>query len=126
MRFAAEFLMPAHVIGPELSSLTLGKLSDLKAEWGVSMQSVLERAHRMGKVTSEERRRLHRQLGARDWRIREPGSDLLAPESPALAASVGRRLEDSGLARDEVHRLIGSRVGAPTAFDAPRRVLRAL
>jgi hypothetical protein len=31
--FAAEFLMPEHVIRPELRNLSLGKLIDLKREW---------------------------------------------------------------------------------------------
>jgi len=38
--FAAEFLLPVHVIRPELRNLTLGKLIDLKREWSVSMQAI--------------------------------------------------------------------------------------
>jgi len=54
--FAAEFLMPEHIIKPQLRSLTLGKLSDLKLERGVSMQEIFEPAYRLGKVSPEERK----------------------------------------------------------------------
>ncbi|MEU6266222.1 ImmA/IrrE family metallo-endopeptidase [Saccharopolyspora shandongensis] len=47
--FAAEFLMPSHVIKAELRSLTLGKLQDLKQVWGTSMQSLYERAYSLVK-----------------------------------------------------------------------------
>lgn len=125
-QFAAEFLMPSHVIRPQLTNLTLGKLSDLKAEWGVSMQALFERAYRMGKATAEERQKFYRQMNSRGWKTREPGSDLLPPEMPELAASVGRRLDESGLTRREILQLVGTRDGHPTPFDASRRVLRAV
>ncbi len=125
-QFAAEFLMPAHVIGPQLTNLSLGKLSDLKGEWGVSMQAIFERAYRMGKVTSDERQRFYRQMNSKGWKTREPGSELIPPEEPELAASVGRRLDQSGLTRSEIQFLVGARDGHPTPFDAPRRALRAV
>lgn len=42
--------MPEHVISP-LLNLSAGRLLDLKIEWGTSMQAVLERAYRLGRVT---------------------------------------------------------------------------
>lgn len=125
-QFAAEFLMPAHVIGPQLTNLTLGKLSDLKAEWGVSMQALFERAYRMGKATAEERQKFYRQMNSRGWKTREPGSDLLPPETPELAASVGRRLDESGLTRAEILRLIGARAERETPFVPAQRALHAV
>lgn len=124
--FAAEFLMPRHVISPQLTNLTLGKLSDLKAEWGVSMQAIFERAYRMGKTTTEDRQKFYKQMNSRGWKIREPGSDLLPSETPELAISVGQKLDESGLTRREILRLVGAREGHPTPFDVPLRVLRAL
>ena len=125
-QFAAEFLMPAHVIGVQLTNLTLGKLSDLKAEWGVSMQALFERAYRMGRATVEERQRFYRQMNSRGWKTREPGSDLLPSETPELAASVGRRLDESGLTRSEILRLIGARAERETPFVSPKRALHAV
>lgn len=125
-QFAAEFLMPAHVIAPELTNLTLGKLSDLKVEWGVSMQALFERAYRMGKATADERQMFYRQLNRRGWKAREPGNDQLPAESPELAASIGRQLEQSGLTRREMQRLIGTRDGNSTIFEGSTRALRAV
>lgn len=124
-QFAAELLMPAHVIGPELRNLTLGKLRDLKAEWGVSMQAIFERAYRMGRVTPEDRQRFYRQMNSRGWKTREPGSDLLPKESPELAVSIGRRLIKTGLTQAETQQLVGARPGHQTLFDQ-RPTLRVI
>ncbi|MDQ1293744.1 MAG: hypothetical protein QG608_1625 [Actinomycetota bacterium] len=125
-QFAAEFLMPEHIISPQLVNLALGKLSDLKIEWGVSMQAIFERAYRLGKATSEERQKFYRQMNSRGWKTREPASDLLPPETPELAMSVGRRLDESGLTQSEIQKLVGARDGHPTPFVPPRRTLKAV
>ncbi|WP_300591227.1 XRE family transcriptional regulator [Microbacterium sp.] len=125
-QFAAEFLMPEHVIEPELVNLTLGKLSDLKMEWGVSMQAIFERAYRLGKVSSEDRQRFYRQMNSRGWKTREPGSDLLAAETPELARSIGRTLDGSGLTDGEIRQLIGVGPHAATVFRDKPRTLRAV
>lgn len=123
-RFAAEFLMPEHLISPQLSNLTLGKVADLGLEWGVSMQAVYERAYRLGKVTGEARQRFYRQLNSRGWKTREPNSDLIPPEAPELAATVGRQLDQSGLTEKEIRTLVGVRGDSSTPFlpRAPRHL----
>ena len=50
-RFAAEFLMPAEVIKPQLRNISLGRLIDLKRLWGVSMQALIERAYTLPRDT---------------------------------------------------------------------------
>lgn len=105
--FAAAFLMPEHVILPELAKLTLGKLSDLKREWCVSMQAIFERAFQLGSVNATERQKFYRQMSSRGWKKKEPLSDVLPTEVPELAASIGRRLAESGLEDFEVRSLIG-------------------
>lgn len=107
--FAAEFLMPRHLIVPELRNVTLGKLSDLKLEWGVSMQAIVEHAYRLGKLTREDRTRLYKQMSVRGWRTGEPNSDRLPPEQPDLAASLGERLATAGLSLREIEQLVGVR-----------------
>lgn len=124
--FAAEFLMPQHVIEPELSNITLGKLSDMKLEWGVSMQAIFERAYRMGKVSAEDRQRFYRQLNSRGWKTREPGTDLIPAETPELASSIGRTLDKSGLTDREIRQLIGVGVQTETVFREKSRALRAV
>ena len=82
MDFAAEFLMPASVIRPELRNLTLGQLSDLKRKWMVSMAALIERAHKLGTIPSTKRTSLYKMLSAKGWRKREPLGSQLPPESP--------------------------------------------
>jgi Zn-dependent peptidase ImmA (M78 family) len=78
--FAAGFLMPEHVIRPELRNLSLGKLIELKREWGVSMQAIFDRAYRLGLVKPSDRAEFYKPLNSRGWKIREPASDELPIE----------------------------------------------
>lgn len=122
--FAAEFLMPEHLIAPLLTKLTMGKLLDLKTEWGVSMQALYERAYRLGKVSAEDRSKFYRQLNSRGWKTREPGADRVVAEVPELAISVGQQLSNSGLTDAEISQIVGVKEGATTPFDVPRRTLQ--
>lgn len=106
-RFAAEFLMPAEVIRPQLRNASLGKLLDLKRVWGVSIQALIERAHHLRVITPDRRTSLYKQLSARTWRKQEPGSDDLAPEIPGLAAQIGVALADKGLTPREIAQFTG-------------------
>ncbi len=105
--FAAEFLMPAEVIKPQLRNLTLGKLIDPKREWGTSMQALIERARSLQLLSNDERSQLYKQMSARGWRTREPASDELVPEIPRLASVITNSLLDRGLGDREVARLAG-------------------
>jgi len=108
-RFAAEFLMPEVVIRPQLRNLTLGKLVDLKREWSVSMQALIERAYDLAMLTAAKRTSLYKQLSARGWRTQEPHSDDLAPERPALTEAMFRGLRSRGLSTTEIAQLAGFR-----------------
>ena len=121
--FAAEFLMPADVIRPELRDLSLGKLSALKRCWGVSMQALIERAHRLGTISGQQRTNLYKALSRRGWRTREPLSDELAPETPRLAHRLGQVLLDRGLRPDEIATIAGAAPGSALAFLPAQRPL---
>lgn len=114
--FAAELLMPEHVIRPQLRALTLGKLCDLKQEWGVSMQALMERAYRLGTVSAQERKTFYKKMSHRGWRRQEPGGDALPPETPQLARSVGQALIDAGLTVSEVSEIVGVAPGKDSPF----------
>lgn len=105
--FAAEFLMPEHVIRPELRNLSLGKLIDLKREWGVSMQAIFERAYRFGLVKASDRVDFYRSLNSRGWKVREPVSDELPIERAELAQEIGVRMRERGLSDDEIACMVG-------------------
>ena len=80
------------------------------------MQALFERALDLGTVDRTERDRFYRRLRDKGWKVTEPGSDTLSPEQPELAISVGRRLLDAGLERDEVAAIVGVAPGAETPF----------
>ena len=125
--FAAEFLMPAEVIRPELRGLTLGKLHDLKRAWMVSMQALIERAWNLKVIAGNERTRLYKQFGARGWRTREPLSNQLPPETPTLAGDIGAALAARGLDPVEIARISGyADVTEDNPFQPPRHRLRAV
>jgi len=106
-RFAAEFLMPAEVIRPQLRNLTLGRLVDLKRLWGTSMQALMERAYSLKTISAGRRTSLYKQLSARQWRKQEPASTELAPEVPELAQRIGAALAQRGLSATEIARFTG-------------------
>ncbi|WJH25428.1 helix-turn-helix domain-containing protein [Pseudarthrobacter defluvii] len=126
-QFAAEFLMPERAIYPSLGALTLGKLVDLKQEWGVSMQALFERAYRLGRATGDDRLKFYKAMNARGWKANEPGSDELPPEEASLAASIGSNLQSNGFTSDEIASLVGQASGRDIhPFVPVRRGLRAV
>jgi Zn-dependent peptidase ImmA (M78 family) len=126
--FAAELLMPCHVIESDLHSLTPSRLLALKKVWGVSMQAIVEHAHRLEKVSAADRTRFYRTMNARGWRRHEPGADGIPDERPELAHTIGQTLITcGGLSRDEAARLTGRRnAGNETVFLPPEKRLRAV
>lgn len=114
--FAAEFLMPAAAIRPDLRNLDLGRLHLLKRQWGVSMQALIERAHHLGTLAPTRRTSLYKALSKRGWRTKEPLSDELAPEQPTLVGRLVNALSDAGLTPIEIHQIVGS---SPTALLPP-------
>ncbi|MBX6168948.1 MAG: XRE family transcriptional regulator [Thermobispora bispora] len=105
--FAAEFLMPIEVIRPQLRNLKIGRLLDLKREWGVSMQALVERAHNAGLITTGERSNLYKALSAKGWKTHEPLSEELPPEHPELTINIGSALSGKGLGAQDVAYLAG-------------------
>jgi Zn-dependent peptidase ImmA (M78 family) len=105
--FAAEFLMPAETIRPQLRSLRTNQLPDLKLEWGVSMAALTERAYALGTITAGQRTSFYKMMSARGWRQREPRSDDLPLETPELATSVADALVSRGLTDAEIATMAG-------------------
>jgi Zn-dependent peptidase ImmA (M78 family) len=125
--FAAEFLMPIEVIRPQLRNLKTGRLLDLKREWAVSMQALIERAHREGLLGATQRSNMYKAFSARGWRTIEPASDQLPPEHPALPTTIGEVLHSKGLTEEDIADLAG--FSAPELnglFPAPKRRLRTV
>jgi Zn-dependent peptidase ImmA (M78 family) len=81
-QFAAEFLMPANQIRPQLHDITLAKLANLKPHWRVAMSALLRRASDLGAVTPRAKQYLWTQMGMRGYRKHEPVE--IPPEVPML------------------------------------------
>ncbi len=111
--FAAEFLMPAATIRPDLHNLDLGRLHLLKRHWGVSMQALIERAYRLETLSAARRAYLYKALSKRGWRTREPLSDELPPETPHLVTRLVTSLRDAGLSAAETATIAGVVPGTP-------------
>jgi Zn-dependent peptidase ImmA (M78 family) len=72
-QFAAEFLMPADAMYEELAApVTLTKLADSKARWGVAIQALVRRAKDLNIITDRQYRYLSEQIGINGWRTNEP------------------------------------------------------
>lgn len=72
-RFAAEFLMPKGVFKDLLTpDLTLNAFAQLKANWGVSIQSLVRRSFDLGFIDRERYRSLNIQIANRGWKKNEP------------------------------------------------------
>jgi Zn-dependent peptidase ImmA (M78 family)/DNA-binding XRE family transcriptional regulator len=125
--FAAEFLMPAEVIRPQLRKPTLGSLIALKSEWGVSVQALIERAAQLKTITPAQRTTLWKRISSLGWRTQEPYSDELPPERPRLAASIGEALVSSGLEANDIAKVVGYPPGVPLGpYEASTRRLRSV
>lgn len=105
--FAAEFLMPSEVVRPSLRNLKVGRLMDLKQEYGVSMQALVERAHTLGLISPTQRTSTYKLLSAKGWRVREPGSEDITPERPTLPHIITTGLRERGLTATDIARIAG-------------------
>jgi len=105
--FAAEFLMPMDVIKPQLRDLRIGRLHDLKREWGVSMQAIVERAFHARLMTAQGRTNFYKMISIKGWRTQEPVSEELSLETPALPQIIGQSLAARGFSDEEIAHLAG-------------------
>jgi Zn-dependent peptidase ImmA (M78 family)/transcriptional regulator with XRE-family HTH domain len=104
-RFAAELLLPADHVR-ELLPATMGShawrtLARLKEQWGVSMQALLYRARRLGRLGDVSYRNAMMTISSRGWRRDEPGLvDVV--EQPSLLAGAVRLLAGEGIGEDRL------------------------
>ena len=105
--FAAEFLTPAHAVGPMLEGLTFQKLGGLKREWRVSMQSLITRACHLRVISEGQRRSMFIRLSKAGYRSREP--EILDPpvEKPSTMKQLAQRhVDEMGYSKEELRDLI--------------------
>lgn len=124
--FAAEFLMPADQIGPQLRRLTLKKAVALKLEWYAAVSALIVRARQLNIITAEHATRLHKQRSGMGWTKHEPYSDALPPEEPSTLQRVGAVLLEEGMTEYDISRLTCRPATPPITFRSTRPRLRAL
>jgi Zn-dependent peptidase ImmA (M78 family)/transcriptional regulator with XRE-family HTH domain len=99
-RFAAELLMPAAEIRDQLPATMGGHawrtLGRLKEHWGVSMQALLYRARRLGRLGEVSYRNAMTTISARGWRRAEPGL-VTTIEQPSLLPRAVELLAQEGV-----------------------------
>jgi Zn-dependent peptidase ImmA (M78 family)/DNA-binding XRE family transcriptional regulator len=103
--FASAFLMPADEIRPHLPRARVywEELAELKRVWGVSLQALLVRAHRLGTISDRVYQNAFRHLSREGWRRREP-VDLGPPEEPQLLPRAFALLEGKGITAQDLFR----------------------
>ena len=99
-RFASELLMPASEIR-NLLPATMGgnvwnNLGKLKEQWGVSMQALLFRARRLGRLGDVSYRNAMTTISVRGWRRDEPGL-VETIEQPSLLPKALELLAQEGI-----------------------------
>ena len=99
-RFAAELLMPATQIREQLPAAMNSRawigLARLKEQWGVSMQALLYRARRLGRLSDVSYRNAMTTISARGWRRDEPGL-INTIEQPSLLPRAVELLAEAGV-----------------------------
>lgn len=124
--FASSFLMPEAAIKGDFRSVATAHLLDMKREWGVSLQALFERAYSLGQATRSQRDSFYKMLNSRGWKKAEPGSDLLAPETPELAIHIARTLIKRGFTPDAIAHMCGYATVDACPFVVPERGLRVV
>ena len=82
--FADAFLMPEYEIRPQLVDASLAAVHDLKLEWMVPIQTLLNRARTLGSIDDRRRTSIYKMMSKRGWLTNEPLGDMLPPEDPQL------------------------------------------
>ncbi|MDZ7829365.1 MAG: ImmA/IrrE family metallo-endopeptidase [Halofilum sp. (in: g-proteobacteria)] len=85
--FAAAFLMPASDIRPDFNKPALKHFANnLKPYWKVSIASLIERAHQLGKISDNQRRYFH--MNMNKYGIRDPEPNALPREHPTIPSTI--------------------------------------
>ena len=88
--FASEFLMPTEDIRKDFYGLSLEKFMSLKLYWRTSMQSLIMRAHSVGRLSESAYRYYMMSMNKRGWRTREPVELNNVKEAPRLLGQLVR------------------------------------
>lgn len=104
-RFAAELLMPADEIAgllpTTMNARAWERFTQLKEQWGVSIQALLYRARRLGRLSDVSYRNAMTTLTSRGWRRHEPGL-VTTIEQPSLLPRAVELLREAGVGEEHL------------------------
>lgn len=120
--FAAEFLVPAEEVEPQLAGLTtrdFPRLLELKAHWKVSVAMLIRRAKDLDLISDRQYREFQIKLGKLGWRKNEPGN--LPREVPQTVDRVmSVHLQDHEYSLEDLARVARMNVGPFRAHYRPK------
>lgn len=106
--FAAEFLMPSATLQQELvPPITISMLAALKPRWGVSIRSLIMRAHELGLITLHQYKYLNKQIALRGWTKQEPANLAIPTEKPRTIPEMAESLYGKSIDIDKFSRDVG-------------------
>jgi Zn-dependent peptidase ImmA (M78 family) len=107
-RFASEFLMPTSDVIKDFYNMSIDKFMSLKMHWRVSMQSLIMKAHQVGRMSDSAYRYYMIHMSKRGWRTREPVELTNVKEVPrVLLQLVNGHMNHLSYSLDDMSRLIG-------------------
>jgi Zn-dependent peptidase ImmA (M78 family)/transcriptional regulator with XRE-family HTH domain len=104
--FASEFLMPEELISKDLNNLTLSKLISLKAEWKVSMASLVMRAKKLGKIGDRQSTEWFMKFGKAGYRSQGEPYPLPTEEPTVVKQLIRIHREHHGYSLEELEELM--------------------
>ncbi len=106
--FASEFLMPTSDVIRDFYNMSMDKFMALKMHWRVSMQSLIMKAHRVGRMSDSAYRYYMINMSKRGWRAHEPVELVNVKESPrVLLQLVNGHMNQLAYSLDDMSELIG-------------------
>jgi Zn-dependent peptidase ImmA (M78 family) len=107
-RFASEFLMPTSDVIKDFYNMSIDKFMSLKMHWRVSMQSLIMKAHQVGRMSDSAYRYYMIHMSKRGWRGREPVELTNVKESPRVFLQlVNGHMNHLSYSLDDMSRLVG-------------------
>ena len=100
--------MPTSEVTKDFYNMSIDKFMSLKMHWRVSMQSLIMKAHQVGRMSDSAYRYYMINMSKRGWRTREPVELTNVKESPRLLLQlVNGHMNQLAYSLDDMSQLIG-------------------
>ena len=96
-RFSGAFLAPYKTFLPEVVTIDLPGLIDLKSRWGLSAQAIVSRLYDLGVISEHQKSRMFTKVTVEGWRKKEPLDGSTEPEKAAFLDKVAEFFESNNI-----------------------------